>query len=142
METTPPSLLGLTTYLLAQTGRRARARLADRLAERELRLWHLSILAALADFGPQAQRELATRLGIDPSDLVRLLDELARAELVTRTRSTADRRRIEVDLTPAGRTALAELHAEAAAVQDRTLAPLSPAERTQLHDLLLRVFQA
>jgi DNA-binding MarR family transcriptional regulator len=140
MDATPPSLLDLTTYLLAQIGRRARGRLAARLAERELRLWHLSVLAALADFGPHAQRELAKRLGIDASDLVRLLDELSRTGLVERTRSAADRRRMQVAITPAGRTTLAELHAEAAAVRDEALAPLSAAEREQLHGLLLRVF--
>ncbi|WP_327067089.1 MarR family winged helix-turn-helix transcriptional regulator [Kitasatospora sp. NBC_01302] len=142
MDATPPSLLDLTSYLLAQTGRRARGRLAARLAERELRLWHLSVLASLADFGPHAQRELAERLGIDASDLVRLLDELSRAGLVERTRSTADRRRMQVALTPAGRTALGELHDEAAAVQDEVLAPLSATEREQLHGLLLRVLRA
>ncbi|WP_329564412.1 MarR family winged helix-turn-helix transcriptional regulator [Kitasatospora sp. NBC_01266] len=142
MDATPPSLLDLTSYLLAQTGRRARGRLATRLAERELRLWHLSILAALADFGPHAQRELAERLGIDASDTVRLLDELSRGGLVERTRSTTDRRRIQVTLTPAGQATLADLRNEAAAVQDEVLAPLSPAERAQLHQLLLRVFTA
>ncbi|MCX4748833.1 MarR family winged helix-turn-helix transcriptional regulator [Kitasatospora sp. NBC_01287] len=138
----PPSLLDLTTYLLAQTGRRARARLAERLAERELRLWHYSILTALADFGPHVQRELAERLGIDPSDIVRLLDELSRAGLVERARSAADRRRIQVSLTPVGLAALTELRGIAAAVQDEVLAPLGATEREQLHGMLLRVHAA
>ncbi|MFF7636652.1 MarR family winged helix-turn-helix transcriptional regulator [Kitasatospora sp. NPDC008050] len=142
MDATPPSLLDLTGYLLAQTGRRARGRLAARLAERDLRLWHLSVLAALADFGPHAQRELAERLGIDASDLVRLLDELSRAGLVERTRAAADRRRMQVTLAPAGRVTLDELRTEAAAVQSEVLAPLSAAEQEQLHGLLLRVFLA
>jgi DNA-binding MarR family transcriptional regulator len=139
METVPPSLLDLTSFLLARTGRTARSRLAARLAEREQRLWHLAVLAALADFGPQVQRDLATRLSIDPSDLVKVLDDLSGAGQVDRTRSTADRRRIQVSLTPAGRTALAELLQQARAVQDEVLAPLAPAERAQLHQLLLRL---
>ncbi|GAA1243713.1 MarR family transcriptional regulator [Kitasatospora nipponensis] len=139
MDATPPSLLALTTYLLSRTGKTARGRLGARLAERELRLWHMAVLAALADFGPHVQRELAQRLAIDPSDVVKVLDDLARAGQVDRTRDTADRRRILVTLTPAGRTALGELDAEARAVQDELLAPLTAGEREQLHGLLLRV---
>ncbi|MFE9427635.1 MarR family winged helix-turn-helix transcriptional regulator [Kitasatospora sp. NPDC006697] len=139
MQTVPPSLLDLTSFLLARTGRTARARLAARLAERQQRLWHLAVLAALADFGPQVQRELAERLAIDPSDLVRVLDDLAGAGQVERTRSAADRRRIQVSLTTAGRDALAEQLAQARAVQQEVLAPLDPAEQAELHRLLLRI---
>jgi DNA-binding MarR family transcriptional regulator len=144
METVPPTLLDLTSFLLARTGRAARSRLAERLAERELppggsrgRLWHLAVLAGLDDFGPQVQRELAARLAIDPSDLVKVLDDLGRAGQVERTRSTEDRRRIQVSLTPAGRTALAELLRQARAIQDEVLAPLDDAQRAELHRLLL-----
>ena len=35
-----------------------------------------TVLAALDDFGPHVQRELASRLGVDPSDMVKVLDEL------------------------------------------------------------------
>jgi DNA-binding MarR family transcriptional regulator len=136
---TPPSLLDLTSYLLSRTGKAARGRLATRLTARGQGLRHMAVLAALADFGPHVQRELAERLAVDPSDLVKVLDELAGAGQVERTRSTADRRRIQVTLTPAGRRALAELNTEAEQVQDELLAPLSPAERAQLHALLLRV---
>ncbi|MFE0463338.1 MarR family winged helix-turn-helix transcriptional regulator [Kitasatospora sp. NPDC058965] len=136
---TPPSLLALTTYLLSRTGKTARARLATRLGARSRTLRQMAVLAALADFGPQVQRELAERLAIDPSDLVKVLDELAALGEVERTRSTADRRRIQVTLTAAGRAALAEQTTEAEQVRDELLAPLSAAERAQLHALLLRV---
>lgn len=138
--TTPPTLTALTAYLLSRTGKTARGRLAARLAEQGLRLWHMAVLAALADFGPHTQRELAERLTIDPSDMVKVLDDLTAAGHVTRTRDPADRRRLRVAPTPAGRTALAALVAEAEAVQDEQLAALSPAERAALHALLLRVF--
>lgn len=134
-----PTLIGLTTYLLSKTGKAARSALAAELARRGLRLWHMAILAALADFGPHAQRELADRLAIDPSDLVKVIDELATPGYVERTRDPADRRRVRIVLTPAGRAALADLHDRAATVQDVVLAPLSAAERATLQALLLRV---
>ncbi|GII34424.1 MarR family winged helix-turn-helix transcriptional regulator [Planotetraspora mira] len=136
----PPSLLGLSTYLLSLTGKAARGRLADRLAERGLRLWHMAVLAALADFGPHVQRALANRLSLDPSDVAKVVDELAVAGHVDRVRDAADRRRVAVSLTPAGRALLAELDAEARRVQDELLAPLSQAERTELQEMLRKVY--
>lgn len=136
----PPSLTALTTYLLSRTGKTARTRLAGRFAERRLRLWHHAVLAALADFGPHAQRELAVRLAVDPSDMAKILDELAGDGRVDRVRDPADRRRVTVTLTDAGRALLADLDADAAAVQNELLAPLTEAERAQLNALLTKVF--
>jgi DNA-binding MarR family transcriptional regulator len=136
----PPSLTALTTYLLSRTGKTARQRLAERLATRHLRLWHMAVLAALADFGPHAQRDLAQRLAIDPSDVAKAVEEIGALGYVERTRDPADRRRVTVALTEAGRAALGELNAEAEAVQDELLAPLTAAERQQLTAMLGRVF--
>ncbi|MER7757074.1 MarR family winged helix-turn-helix transcriptional regulator [Kitasatospora sp. NPDC097643] len=135
----PPTLLDLGTYLLSRIGKTARGRLAERLTRRGLRLWDMAVLAALADFGPHAQRDLVQRLGIDPSDMAKVVDQLAAAGHVERTRDQADRRRVSVALTGAGRALLAELEAEARAVQDEVLAPLDPEERRVLQELLLRV---
>lgn len=142
MDALPPSLLDLTAYLLSKLGKQARSATGDRLAARGLRLWHFAVLAALADFGPHIQRDLAARLGIDASDVVKVVDDLADDGYAERARDLADRRRITVTLTPAGRGALTELQAEAKAADEVLLTPLSVAERVQLHALLLRVFAA
>jgi DNA-binding MarR family transcriptional regulator len=136
----PPSLLGLDIYLLSRVGKTARGRFADRLAARGLRLWHMAILAALADFGPHAQRDLAERLAIHPSDVAKIVDELEAAGQVERTRDDRDRRRITVRITRTGRAALRSLDREAGQVGDEILAPLDTAERDQLHAMLERVF--
>ncbi|MFB8088316.1 MarR family winged helix-turn-helix transcriptional regulator [Streptomyces sp. NPDC055992] len=141
MNETPPSLLGMTTYLMSKTGKAARGRLADRLAERGLRLWHMAVLAALTDFGPHVQREIAARLSIDRSDVVKIVDGLGAAGLVERARDTADRRRVTVTVTPAGRALLEDLESEAVAVQEELLTPLNARERAQLTALLLRVHE-
>jgi DNA-binding MarR family transcriptional regulator len=135
----PPSLLGITTFLLSKVGHLARRRLGVRLAGHGIRLWHVAVLSALADFGPSSQRDLGRRLGIDPSDLVGVLDDLESAGQLDRRRDPADRRRHVVSMTPAGRAALDAVTREADAVHDEMLAPLTAAERRQLHDLLLRV---
>ncbi len=138
--TTPPTLAALTTYLLSKTGKAARGALASQLAEEGMRLWHMAVLAALADFGPHAQRDLAARLSVDPSDMVKVVDDLGAAGYVARTRDPDDRRRVRVRLTPEGGQALERLGARAEAVQDTVLAPLDAAERAQLHALLTRVY--
>lgn len=140
LRAAPPSLTGLTTYLLSRIGKIARGRLAGRLADRGLRLWHHAVLAALADFGPHVQRDLAARLEIDTSDMAKIVDELAGAGSVDRARDAADRRRITVTLTDGGRAVLAELDAQARGVQDEILEPLTADEREHLNVLLGKVF--
>ncbi|MFJ8471173.1 MarR family winged helix-turn-helix transcriptional regulator [Kitasatospora sp. NPDC094011] len=135
----PPTLLGLSTFLLARIGRTARGRLTEQLAERGLRLWDMAVLAALADFGPQAQRDLVRRLGIDPSDLGKVVEQLGAAGYVERSRDAQDRRRVSVSVTADGRALLAALEARARAVQDEVLAPLDAGERRVLQELLSRV---
>lgn len=136
----PPSLVGLSTYLLSLTGKAARGRLAEQLAEQGLRLWHMAVLAALADFGPHAQRDLCARLSVDPSDMAKVIEQLARGRHVERTRDPADRRRVMVALTGDGRALLDRLTADAERVQDELLAPLDAGERAELHALLVKVY--
>ncbi|GAA3485725.1 MarR family winged helix-turn-helix transcriptional regulator [Streptomyces yanii] len=140
MNETPPSLLELTPYLMSKTGKVARNRVVERLAERDLRLWHMAVLAALVDIGPHGQRELASRLEIDRSDIVKVVDDLAVAGLVDRARNAGDRRRVTVTPTPAGRSVLAEIQSDTRNVQEDLLAPLTEDERTQLEDMLRRVY--
>ena len=142
----PDGLLKRTTYLLWKLGAIGRRRLAARLAEVDLaaplpdhRLPHLSVLTSLAESGPASQRETAERLGMDCSDIVAILDDLERGDLVVRRRDERDRRRHLVTLTPAGRRALRRLGAEAERAEDALLTPLSDDEREVLHGLLLRV---
>ncbi|GAA2853064.1 hypothetical protein Acy02nite_50990 [Actinoplanes cyaneus] len=102
----------------------------------------MSVLAALADFGPHAQRDLSDRLSIDPSDMAKVIDQLAGTGHVGRARDDADRRRVLVTITLSGRELLAQLLKETAAVDDIVLSGLTPSEREQLHGLLLKVFTA
>ncbi|MET9886384.1 MarR family transcriptional regulator [Streptomyces sp. NPDC006430] len=135
-----PRLTALTPYVLSKVGKTARTLVGDRLAARGLRLWDMAVLAALADHGPQPQRDLAERLDVHPSDVVKVLDGLARRGYVDRERDTADRRRVLASISEPGRRLLDELVAETTAVRDDLLAPLDETERATLHALLLRVY--
>jgi DNA-binding MarR family transcriptional regulator len=136
----PPSLLGVTAFLLSKLGLAGRRRMGDRLRGHGIGLWDLAVLAALADFGPASQRELGDRLGIDQSDLVAVMDALVPLGLVERSRDPADRRRYRVAVSPAGRATLKAALAEAAAVRDDVLVALDEEERTLLHALVRKAY--
>src|SRR5215471_4952442 len=52
------------------------------------------------------QQQLSSDMGIDPSAMVRLIDELEDAGLAQRRRRPGDRRAWEVSITPKGRRTL------------------------------------
>lgn len=138
---TPPSLLAVTTFTLHKAAVANRRTLAARLSARTgLGLWHFAVLTALDDFGPATQRRLGDLLGLDPSDMVRLMDDLIDLRLADRERDPADRRRYRVTLTPGGRTALEEARRVIDEVEHETLAPLTADERAHLHALAAKLY--
>jgi MarR family transcriptional regulator, lower aerobic nicotinate degradation pathway regulator len=136
----PPSLLGITAFVLSKAGLAGRRRMGERLEPAGLGLWHLAVLAALADFGPASQRDLCGRLGIDPSDLVAVMDRLAPRGLIERDRDPGDRRRYRVSISPAGREALSAALTAARDVRDDLLRALDETERATLHHLLRKAY--
>jgi DNA-binding MarR family transcriptional regulator len=86
-----------------------------------------------------SQRQLCDELGIDPSDMVGLVDVLEQAGYVARDRDPADRRRHALSVTDAGSAALDRFDVLAAAVGDELLGCLEAVEREQLELLLAKV---
>lgn len=141
-ETVAPLRLRLLpSWLLAQAALQAQRQTAKRFDVLGMRRQHFAILTALADFGPSSQASLGRRLSIDRSDMVSAARELERAGLVQRTRDTSDRRRNLVGLSPAGVFALRQLDAHVSEAQEDLLAPLTPAERSELSRLLTRLVE-
>lgn len=138
----PPTLLALPSYLAGNVARIGHRLLLDALAEHELRLAHFAVLAALADFGPLAQHELAERLDINRSHLVGYVDDIEQRGLVLRGRDPRDRRRQRVALTRSGRALLRRLQGVAHRSQTEFLQELSEPERQTLIALLRRVLHA
>jgi DNA-binding MarR family transcriptional regulator len=97
------------------------------------------VLSTLVESGPLTQIELATRLAIDRTAMVYLIDELEEGGLVRRVRSPDDRRAFHINLTAKGRGVQRRGAAALASARDQLLAPLVPDERAQLNTLLTRV---
>jgi DNA-binding MarR family transcriptional regulator len=62
------------------------------------------VLLALWEHAPQTVGGLGARLHLDSGTLTPLLKRMEAAGLLTRTRDPADERRVQIDLTPQGRT--------------------------------------
>jgi DNA-binding MarR family transcriptional regulator len=86
-----------------------------------------------------SQRDLAEVLGLDPSQVVLLVDELTDAGLVERRPSAHDRRTKLVRATGAGRAARRQAHRAVTAAHEVQLEPLSAADREHLRALLGRL---
>jgi len=77
-------------------------------------------------------------LGIDPSAMVKLINELESAGLAKRQRRPGDRRAWEVSITPKGRRTLERARRLVTQVEDEVLGGLTAADRRQLVTLLRR----
>jgi len=126
-------------FLLAQLGSHAARQFARRLAKLRLAPAHSGILHILAANPGLTQQALAARLGMVPSRLVALLDELGARGLTQRRISPRDRRRHELILTEKGKKTLARIGEIARDHQRALLAALSDTERDHLAALLQRV---
>ncbi|MGH9291261.1 MAG: MarR family winged helix-turn-helix transcriptional regulator [Acidimicrobiales bacterium] len=99
----------------------------------------LAVLLALAGFGPDSQQGVASRLRINRSVMVKIVDALEARGEVVRARHASDRRSYSLELTDLGRARSAELLSYARALSDELTAPLKKAERKRLIELLARL---
>jgi DNA-binding MarR family transcriptional regulator len=82
------------------------------------------------------QQELSADMAIDPSAMVKLIDELEAEGLAERRRRPRDRRAWEVVITPKGRRMLERARRLVAQVEDEVLGGLTAGDRRQLLALL------
>ncbi|WP_067825595.1 MarR family winged helix-turn-helix transcriptional regulator [Actinomadura kijaniata] len=97
-------------------------------------------LHALAGRGGRATpSQLASDLGMPANSVTGRLDALSRRDHIRRTPSPADRRRVDVELTDAGRETWRKAMNALGHEEERLLGALTPEERRQLSGLLRRV---
>ena len=124
--------------LLAKLGREAMRQFADALKPTELTPGHLTALYLLRQCAV-SQQVLCEGVGVDPSKLVGILNDLEKESLVVRRRHPDDRRRHMVEISELGKQRLAAAEQAADAVEEQLLAGLDGEERDQLHRLLSHV---
>jgi DNA-binding MarR family transcriptional regulator len=126
-------------YLLSQVGAHSSARFAEHLAPLKLTPPHAGILRVIGQADGLSQQALGERLGIFPSRLVQVLDELEQRKLVERRDNPADRRSYALYLTEAGRESLEQIGRIGREHQDALCAALDESERAMLTDFLRRI---
>jgi DNA-binding MarR family transcriptional regulator len=137
----PSRILEMPTWLISRVYAHSHRLLAEGFASADARGYHYRLLAALEEFGPASQAALGRRTSIDRSDVVAALNELAGRGLIQRSPDPDDRRRNTITITPAGAKQLRRLDKVLEGVQEKLLAPLSTADRTQLIGLLARLLE-
>jgi DNA-binding MarR family transcriptional regulator len=135
-DATLVSGFGLLIFRLA---RASAWRLGQSLRESGIRWPEFAVLHHLDAQGPIAQRDLASALRIQPSNLVALLDQLEERGLLARSPDPADRRRHRVELTPAGRRAVERGREATRRAESDLLGPLSDRERREFRTFLVRL---
>lgn len=137
----PSRIRDRPTWLISRNYARSHALLNDTFATSGsgLRSYHYRLLAALEEWGPASQADLARSTSVDRSDVVTVLNELEQRGLIDRAVDPRNRRRNIVSITRAGRKQFQALDDVIDEVQERVLAPLSKNERRQLAKLLRKL---
>lgn len=91
----------------------------------------------LEEAGPTGQQRLSALLGIDPRNLVPIIDGLADRDLLARQVNPADRRRRVLALTDAGHAMVTDLSDTGADIERHFLRALAPTDQAALHEILL-----
>ncbi|MFF2144021.1 MarR family winged helix-turn-helix transcriptional regulator [Kitasatospora sp. NPDC058190] len=123
-------------FNLGTLGAVAADRFAARVEALGLKPKHAGLLAAL-DSGPAvSQQELAKRLGVAPSLVVALADQLQELGAVERVRDSEDRRRQVLSLTAEGRALLSRCADAAQDLDAELTADLNATQRDALEHAL------
>jgi DNA-binding MarR family transcriptional regulator len=123
-------------YLLVQLGTRAARLFAEQLAPLGLEPRHAGMLLRLAANEGKSQQAVGELIGLNPTRMVFLVDELEERGLVQRRRNAADRRSYALYLTDCGREVVGQVGTATARHSSGLGASLTEAERGQLTALL------
>lgn len=136
-----------TSYLESLVGynaRRATLVIVDaflrNMAVYGLRPVDFSVLSLIAHNPGITSRQLCTTLNIQPPNLVGMINQLQRRELITRRPHPHDGRAMGLHLTAAGKKMVKQGEVTASELEEATTARLSVAERKMLIQLLKKIY--
>ncbi|MDE2616401.1 MAG: MarR family transcriptional regulator [Burkholderiales bacterium] len=136
-----------TSYLESLVGynaRRATLVIVDaflrNMAVYGLRPVDFSVLSLIAHNPGITSRQLCTTLNIQPPNLVGMISQLQRRDLITRRPHPNDGRAMGLHLTPEGRKMMKQAEVTASELEEASTARLSPAERRTLMQLLKKIY--
>lgn len=128
-------------YWLTVTTQAVHRALDERLAPQGITYRQSQVIGWLARLGEATQSELAGRMMIEPSTLLRLLDRMEQARLVERIDCPSDRRRKLLRLRREAEPLWQRIAQTARELRAEAARGLSSAEQAQLRSLLQRILQ-
>jgi DNA-binding MarR family transcriptional regulator len=132
-RTHPPAALDATGGDLRLAVGRVARRLRQLYTAEELTFSETSVLSRLDREGATTPTALAAAEHVRPQAMGATLSALEQRGLVRRRDDPSDGRKVQIELTPAGRQALAAKHEAVAGIVNRALAEgFTPAERRAL----------
>ncbi|AZQ39715.1 MarR family transcriptional regulator [Streptomyces cyaneochromogenes] len=137
-----PEVVEIERALTRITYLSTRARQHDRLmalAGVPLDRAAVALLRQVADSEPLRPGELANRLGVEASHVTRTVQQLQKSGYVSRVPDPQDRRAQRIELTEAGRQAIARVRDAGARGMQLALADWTPQELRQLAGLFHRM---
>jgi DNA-binding MarR family transcriptional regulator len=137
-----PDAAEFAGQLFFRLWRASHTRIAESLQKVGLTPASFGLLNLIAARDGAIQQELGAMMGVDPSTMVALVDELERAGLAERRPHPADRRARAVTITPKGRRLLKRARGMARQVEEEVLRGLSGDERSELLRLLRRALES
>jgi len=105
-----------------------------------LRPVDFSVLSLIAHNPGITSRQLCSTLNIQPPNLVGMISQLHKRELITRRPHPHDGRAMGLHLTPAGKKLVKQAEVTASELEDQATAGLSAAERRTLMLLLRKIY--
>ena len=143
-QSSPPAteVAEFAGQLFFRLWRASHTQTAAALASIDLTPARFAVLSFLRTRDGAIQQQIGTAMGIDPSTMVALIDELERAGLAKRRPHPSDRRAREVVITPKGRRTVEQGQTLARKVEDDVLRGLASAERRQLLRLMRQALSA
>jgi MarR family 2-MHQ and catechol resistance regulon transcriptional repressor len=117
-------------------------RMHRHLADHRLTLSQFGVLEALYHKGALCQRDIGQKILKTSGNMTTVIDNLEKRKLVVRVKDLADRRRISVELTPAGFALIDTVFPTHAEIAEQVFAVMDPGELLTLGSLLKKVGKA
>ena len=125
-------------FILRQVSQRHAAIFAAKIGD-DLTPTQWATLAKLLERGPCSQNLLGRHTAMDAATIKGVVDRLTKRRFVETRPDPKDARRVVVALTPAGRAIAERARANAEAITEETLQPLTASERSLFLKLLKKL---
>ena len=126
-------------YLVKRVRSMLSAAVEREIAGHDVTYEQWGVLLMILKRGVDTAADLARGMDCDTGSMTRMLDRLEAKELIVRTRSTDDRRRVQLELTPGGKRLAERVVASIVKVLNRHLEGFSVEELEQFKGFLRRV---